>query len=329
MGIDSRRWVQRLSADQLRSMYLSFFEKRGHAIIPSASLIPEGDASVLFTTAGMHALVPYLLGQPHLAGARLADCQKCVRTNNIESVGDLTHLTFFEMLGNWSLGDHYKAESIRWSFEFLTSEDTLKLPNEILWVACFSGDENAPRDDDSAGIWRSLGIHPQQIVFLGSEHNWWAAGPEGPCGPDTEIFVDKRGGPCDRGAAQCLPGLCDCGRFFGSETMCSCLICAAQMWSRSSRRRTWTPEWAWSALLPCSTMSRVSTTPPRPGRSWRTSPPYRCTASRRSMPKGERLRAMRVVADHLRTSVFIIGDERGVTPSNTGNTAWSAGSQIT
>src|ERR1700755_1778556 len=137
MGTESRRWAQNLSTDQLRSMYLSFFEKRGHTIIPSASLIPDGDASVLFTTAGMHPLVPYFFCQAHPGGTRLVDCQKCVRTNDIEAVGDLTHLTFFEMLGNWSLGDYYKQDSIRWSYEFLTREDLLAIPPDLLWGTGF------------------------------------------------------------------------------------------------------------------------------------------------------------------------------------------------
>lgn len=167
--------------------YLEFFKSKKHAIIPSASLIPENDPSVLFTTAGMHPLVPYLLGQKHPLGKRLVNNQKCVRTGDIEEVGDTTHHTFFEMLGNWSLGDYWKEESITWSFEFLTKE--LKIPKKKLAVTVFEGDTNAPRDEESAKIWKSLGIAKERIAYLPKENNWWGpAGQTGPCGPDTEIF---------------------------------------------------------------------------------------------------------------------------------------------
>src|SRR6185295_17078235 len=202
-----------LTANQLRSKYLEFFRERGHAVIPSAPLIPENDPSVLFTTAGMHPLVPYLLGRPHPSGKRLVNCQKCVRTTDIEEVGDASHLTFFEMLGNWSLGDYFKKESITWSYEFLTRPDCLNIPSELLYISVFAGDENAPRDEEAAAAWRSLGIPEERIVFLPAEHNWWAAGEEGPCGPDTEIFVDITQEPCERGS-ECIPGVCKCGRFF-------------------------------------------------------------------------------------------------------------------
>src|SRR6266540_2097930 len=197
-------------------MYLSFFAERGHAVIPSASLVPSDDPSVLFTTAGMHPLVPYLLGQPHPSGDRLVDYQKCVRTDDIDEVGDATHVTFFEMLGNWSLGAYFKQESITWSYEFLTGAEHLNIPHDQLWVTVFEGDENAPRDEEAAAVWRSLGIERRRIVYLGAEHNWWAVGPEGPCGPDTEIFVDTRGAPCpdENPETECLPGLCKHERFF-------------------------------------------------------------------------------------------------------------------
>src|SRR5215211_4116827 len=179
--------IRSITADELRSKYQTFFRERGHAVIPSASLIPENDPSVLFTTAGMHPLVPYLMGRPHPAGKRLADVQKCVRTGDIEDVGDATHLTFFEMLGNWSLGDYFKKDSITWSYEFLTSPEWLNIPADLIHVSVFEGDAVAPRDEEAAAIWRSLGVPPERIAYLSAEHNWWAAGPEGPCGPDTEI----------------------------------------------------------------------------------------------------------------------------------------------
>ncbi len=176
-----------ITRQQLIDKYLAFFKSKDHKIIPSASLIPANDPTVLFTTAGMHPLVPYLLGAKHPSGKRLADVQKCVRTGDIEEVGDTTHHTFFEMLGNWSLGDYWKQESIEWSFEFLTK--VLKLPKNKLAVTCFAGDKNAPKDTESEKIWLSLGMPKERIAFLPKEDNWWGpAGQTGPCGPDTEIF---------------------------------------------------------------------------------------------------------------------------------------------
>jgi alanyl-tRNA synthetase len=180
----------------LRRRYLEFFRERGHAIIGGAPLMPEHDPSVLFTTAGMHPLVPFLLGEPHPAGTRLTDVQKCLRTNDILEVGDPHHLTFFEMCGNWSLGDYWKEQSIRWSYEFLT--ETLGFDPARLAVTCFAGDDDAPRDEEAASVWRSLGI--TRIAFLSKEDNWWGpAGATGPCGPDTEIFYDvEPDGPPDQ-----------------------------------------------------------------------------------------------------------------------------------
>lgn len=176
-----------LSSD-IRTKYLDFFRSKQHAIIPSAPLVPENDPSVLFNTAGMQPLVPYLLGEPHPLGKRLADVQKCVRTGDIDDVGDDTHLTFFEMLGNWSLGDYFKKESIAMSWEFLTSKEWLALDPEMISVTVFEWDANAPRDEESAEIWKSIGMPTDRIAYLPAEDNWWAAGPTGPCGPDTEIF---------------------------------------------------------------------------------------------------------------------------------------------
>jgi alanyl-tRNA synthetase len=172
----------------IRKQYLDFFKSKNHAIIPSAPLVPENDPSVLFNTAGMQPLIPYLLWEPHPSGKRLADVQKCVRTGDIDDVGDNTHLTFFEMLGNWSLGDYFKKESIEMSWEFLTSKSWLALDPEMISVTVFEGDANAPRDEESATIWKDIGMPIDRIAYLPAEDNWWAAGPTGPCGPDTEIF---------------------------------------------------------------------------------------------------------------------------------------------
>ncbi len=177
-----------MTANELRSKYIEFFKSKNHAEISGQSLIPENDPSVLFTTAGMHPLVPYLLGEPHPAGTRLTDYQKCVRTGDIDEVGDPSHLTMFEMLGNWSLGDYFKKESISFSYEFLTSKEWLGLDPRKISVTVFAGDENAPRDEEAASVWKSVGMPEDKIAYLPASDNWWAAGPTGPCGPDTEIF---------------------------------------------------------------------------------------------------------------------------------------------
>jgi alanyl-tRNA synthetase len=181
----------KITSVELREKFLNFFKSKGHTIIPSASLVPENDPTVLFTTAGMHPLVPFLLGQKHPGGTKLTDVQKCIRTGDIDDVGDDTHLTFFEMMGNWSLGDYWKEDAIKWSFEFLTQE--LKIPLDRLAFTCFAGDADCPRDEESAKIWKSLGVKEERIAFLPKEDNWWGpAGKTGPCGPDTEMFYWKK-----------------------------------------------------------------------------------------------------------------------------------------
>jgi alanyl-tRNA synthetase len=179
-----------MNTKELKKKYLDFFKKKGHAIIPSAPLIPEHDPTVLFTTAGMHPLVPFLMGQKHPLGKKIANVQKCIRTQDIDEVGDSTHTTFFEMLGNWSLGDYFKKEAIEWSYEFLTKQ--LKLDPKRLAVSCFKGDKDAPKDEEAASIWKSLGMPEERITFLPKSENWWGpAGSHGPCGPDTEMFYWK------------------------------------------------------------------------------------------------------------------------------------------
>ena len=187
-----------MNSEEIRQKFLDFFEKRGHSIIPSAPLVPENDPSVLFNTAGMQPIVPYLLGASHPKGKRLADAQKCVRTNDIEEVGDNRHLTFFEMLGNWSLGDYFKKEAINWSYELLTSkEEGFGLDPNRLYVTCFEGDENAPKDEESAEIWKEIfaknEIKGNRIFFMPAKNNWWSPGENGPCGPDSEMFYDPKG----------------------------------------------------------------------------------------------------------------------------------------
>ena len=197
-----------MKAIEIRNKYLKFFESKGHKIITGAKLIPENDPTVLFTTAGMHPLVTYLVGASHPSGKRLVDFQKCLRTDDIDEVGDNRHVTFLEMLGNWSLGDYFKEDSIKYSFEFLT--EVLNIPVEKISVTCFIGDNDAPKDEISAKIWEECGIDKSRIYFFGKKDNWWGpAGQTGPCGPDTEIFFDL-GVPkcCD----ECNPS-CDCGKY--------------------------------------------------------------------------------------------------------------------
>ena len=196
-----------MKAIEIRNKYLNFFKEHGHKVIPSAPLIPENDPSVLFTTAGMQPLVPYLLGEKHPEGKRLTDYQKCLRTNDIDEVGDNRHLTYFEMLGNWSLGDYFKEEAIAMSFEFLTKE--LGIPVEKLSVTCFAGDEDCPRDTVTAECWKKAGIPEDRIYFFGKDDNWWIAGEEGPCGSDTEMFYDTGKPKC---SPECNPS-CGCGKY--------------------------------------------------------------------------------------------------------------------
>ena len=196
-----------IKAIDIRNKYLKFFENHGHKVIPSAPLIPENDPSVLFTTAGMQPLVPYLLGEKHPEGTRLTDYQKCLRTNDIDEVGDNRHLTYFEMLGNWSLGDYFKEEAIKMSYEFLTKE--LQIPAEKISVTCFAGDADCERDETTAKCWENAGIAKDHIYFYGKDDNWWIAGETGPCGPDTEMFYDTGKEPC---GPNCQPS-CDCGKY--------------------------------------------------------------------------------------------------------------------
>lgn len=201
--------MEKITTKYLKEKFIQFFIDHNHKQIEPASVVPDGDGSVLFTTAGMHPLVPYLLGKAHPEGKRLVDFQKCVRTNDIESVGDNSHLTFFEMLGSWSLGDYFKEQIIEYSFEFLTSPKYLNLPIDRLAVTCFAGDENSPKDKATHDKWEKLGMKPENIYYLPAENNWWALGDVGPCGPDSEMFYITDKEPCGK---DCSPA-CDCGRY--------------------------------------------------------------------------------------------------------------------
>lgn len=303
-----------MTADQLRRKFLSFFAAKGHAVISGASLIPENDPTVLFTTAGMHPLVPYLLGEPHPAGRRLADIQKCVRTGDIEAVGDTAHLTFFEMLGNWSLGDYFKKEAITWSHEFLTSPEWLGIDPARISVTVFGGDDEIPRDDESIAIWRSLGIPPERIHALSREDNWWGpAGQTGPCGPDTEMFFDTLRPPC---GPACRPG-CPCGKHIEiwNDVFMQYNRTADGRHEPLRQHNVDTGmgvERTICVLQGCSSVFETELFAPLMAR----------IASLAAVPPAgdaARLRAQRIVADHLRTATFILGDPRGgVKPGNLG-----------
>lgn len=300
--------MKALKSYELRKKYLDFFASKGHHVIPSASLIPENDPSVLFTTAGMHPLVPYLLGQKHPAGKRLCDVQKCVRTGDIDEVGDATHCTFFEMLGNWSLGDYFKEESIKFSFEFLTQ--VLGIPVEKIAVTVFAGDEDCPRDTLAASVWESLGIAKDRIFYLPKANNWWYAGATGPCGSDTEIFIDTGKPAC---SDHCDPS-CDCGKW-------------VEIWNNVFMEFNRTKDGKFEPLSQKNVdtgMGLERTICMLAGYKsvYETdlfAPIIDYIAEKCGKPYGEDesvARAMRIIADHMRTATFMIGDENGIVPSN-------------
>lgn len=300
-----------MTANELRQKYLDFFRSKDHAIISSASLIPENDPTVLFTTAGMHPLVPYLMGQKHPAGSRLADAQKCIRTDDIDEVGDATHHTFFEMMGNWSLGDYFKEDSIRYSWEFLTSLEWLGLDPNRLAVSVFVGDQDAPFDQESYDLWLSLGMPAERIAKLPKKNNWWGpAGQTGPCGPDTEIFYWS-------GRPEEVPS-----SFNDDNDLW------VEIWNNVFMQYN---KQADGSFLPLS-QKNVDT---GLGLERVTAVLNNCDnyqtdlfinivnkveelSGKKYSEGGEVMRAIRIIADHIKAAVFIIGDEKGVSPSNTG-----------
>ena len=304
--------MKEITSAQLREKFQSFMESKGHHRIQSASVIPENDPTVLFTTAGMHPLVPYLMGTPHPAGTRLTDVQKCIRTGDIDDVGDPSHLTFFEMLGNWSLGDYFKEEMIPWSWEFLTSPEYLGLPKEKLAFTVFAGDEDCPRDNVSYNLWRNCGVAEDHLFFLPKENNWWGpAGITGPCGSDTEMFIITDKEPC---GPDCSPA-CSCGRYL-------------EIWNDVFMEYNKTAEGKYVPLAKTNVdtgMGLERTICVLNGKK----SVYEIDAFAGILAKiaelsgktygenEEDTRAFRIIADHMRTSTFILGDDRGVSPSNT------------
>ena len=299
------------TSQSLREMYLNFFAEKGHKIIPSASLIPENDPTVLFTTAGMHPLVPYLLGEKHPAGNRLTDVQKCVRTGDIDDVGDERHCTFFEMLGNWSLGDYFKKEMIPWSYEFLTGEKYLHIPADQIAVTVFGGDETLPRDDEAAALWEQAGIKKENIYFMPRENNWWGpAGLTGPCGTDTEMFVIRK----PKCSPTCNPD-CNCGAFLEiwNDVFMRFNKQADGSYVELSQKNVDTGMGLERALCVLNGKSSVYETDLFEDAIAEIS---RLTGKTYGEDE-ETTRAFRVLLDHTRTATFMIGDEKGIVPSNT------------
>lgn len=302
--------MRKITSDELKQMYLNFFKDKGHTIIPSASLIPENDPTVLFTTAGMHPLVPYLLGEKHPGGTRLTDVQKCVRTGDIDDVGDNTHCTFFEMMGNWSLGDYFKQEAIAWSFEFLTSEKYLGIPVSKLAVTVFEGDSDCPCDNESAEIWEKAGMSKEQIFFLPKEHNWWGpAGVTGPCGPDTEMFIDTGKPKCNE---NCNPG-CKCGKYIEiwNDVFMQYFKNADGTFSPLAQKNVDTGMGVERTLCTLNGNNTVYETD-----LFENARAFLEKESGKKYSDLQFQKAFRIVLDHTRTATFMIGDHRGITPSN-------------
>ncbi|MFW9990446.1 MAG: alanine--tRNA ligase [Candidatus Odinarchaeota archaeon] len=300
-----------MDSRELCNKYLEFFRQKSHAIIPSASLIPEHDPTVLFTTAGMHPLKPYLLGQPHPQGKRVVNVQKCIRTSDIDEVGDSTHMTFFEMLGNWSFGDYFKKKAVEWSYEFLTGSEWLGIDPDRLSFTVFAGDEVVPRDDEAADLWKKHGIPEERIHYLPREDNWWGpAGKTGPCGPCTEMFYDTGKDPC---SPECKPG-CSCGKYF-------------EIWNdvfmtyNKTADGTYVPleqhnvdtgmgvERTIAVLTGKSSVYEIETLVP-------LMEAVRKLVSIENDPDEGQTKAIRIIADHIRAVTFIMGDDRGILPSN-------------
>ena len=301
--------MKNLTSNELRKIYLDYYKSKGHAVISSASLIPENDPTVLFTTAGMHPLVPYLLGEKHPAGNRLTDVQICVRTGDIEEVGDPTHCTFFEMLGRWSLGDYFKEYAISCSYDFLLNH--LEFDKSKFAVTVFKGDEDCPRDDESAEFWKKMGVPEDRIFFLPKENNWWGpAGVTGPCGPDTEMFIDTGKPKCSDG---CSPA-CDCGKYveIGNDVFMQYFKNADGTFSPLKQKNVDEGMGLERMLCILNGYKSVYETD-----LFKPAIALIENLSGHKYDESETVtKAMRIIADHIRTSTFLIGDVKGIVPSN-------------
>ncbi len=301
--------MKQLTSEQLRKLYLDFYSSKRHAVIDSASLIPENDPTVLFTTAGMHPLVPYLLGEKHPAGNRLTDVQICVRTGDIDEVGDASHCTFFEMLGSWSLGDYFKQDAIKWAHELLLEK--LEFDKDKFAVTVFAGNKDCPRDEESAECWRKLGVPEDRIFFLDKKHNWWGpAGMTGPCGPDTEMFIDTGKPKCGE---DCSPA-CDCGKYLeiGNNVFMQYFKNADGSFSPLKQKNVDQGMGLERMLCILNGYGSVYETDL-----------FSFAIARLEQLSGKKYGAdeettvaMRIIADHTRTATFLLGDIKAVSPSN-------------
>ncbi len=299
-----------MEAKELREKYLKFFESKGHKIITSSSIVPENDPTVLFTTAGMHPLVPYLLGEHHPSGNKLTDVQKCIRTSDIDEVGDASHLTFFEMLGNWSLGAYFKEDAIKYSYEFLTSKEYLNIPKEKLYFTVFAGDNDAPRDEESYNIWHSLGVDEDHLFYLPKENNFWILGSGiGPCGPDTEMFYDTGKPKCN---PNCNPA-CSCGKyleiwndvfmeFYKDEEGHLSKLKQQNVDTGMGLERTITVLNGYESVYDSEIFAGVKAK----------------LEELSHLKYADNKASFRIIMDHLRTSIFILADDHSITPSNIG-----------
>ena len=301
--------MRKMTSEQLRKLYLDFYAGKAHAVIGSASLIPENDPTVLFTTAGMHPLVPYLLGEKHPAGNRLADVQVCVRTGDIDEVGDASHCTFFEMLGSWSLGDYFKKDAIAWSYEFVI--DKLGFSPDKFAVTVFGGDEVCPRDEESADCWRRAGVADKNIFFLGRKHNWWGpAGTTGPCGPDTEMFVDTGAPACSE---SCDPS-CGCGKYLeiGNDVFMQYFKDAEGNFRPLEKKNVDQGMGLERLLCIINGYSSVYETDLFDFAIAKLEE----LSGRKYGEDEEITAAMRIISDHTRTATFMLGDVKAISPSN-------------
>lgn len=299
-----------IDSKKLKRLFLDFFTENQHNLIPNSPLIPEYDPTVLFTPAGMHPLIPYFLGQPHPLGKKLVNVQKCFRTGDIECVGDSSHLTFFEMLGSWSLGDYFKKKAINMSCEFLTNKRWLNLDKKRLYVTVFAGDKDAPRDLESFEAWSSLGIPDNHIIFLSKEENWWGPiGNTGPCGPCTEMFYDTKKPTC---SPSCRPG-CSCGKYFElwndvfmeyNKT----IVGYYELLKQKNVDTGMGVEHTAAMLEGKENVFQIATI--RPIAKMVEEIAAIC------LPTPAQERSIRIITDHIRASTFFLGDERGVKPSN-------------
>ena len=311
-----------MTSEELRSKYIQFFTSKAHVRTQSKSLIPENDPTVLFTTAGMHPLVPYLMGEDHPSGKRLVNFQKCLRTGDIDEVGDESHQTLFEMLGNWSLGDYFKEEAIRMSYEFMTSPEWLGIPVEKIAVSVFQGEGDIPRDDESAAIWKSLGIPENRIAYLPREDNWWGpAGITGPCGPDTEMFYYVGDSPC---GPDCKPG-CSCGQWleFWNDVFMQYNKNADGKFEPLTRKCVDTGMGIERTITVLSKKKSAYDTEiftPIIAAVEKASGVKYSYSERTGIKdeNAEKDRSIRIICDHIRASVFILGDPQGPSPSNVG-----------